>query len=49
MLAEKGCDLAQGYFIAKPLPADALATLIQQSQAHFVPALAGVGTDGDGI
>jgi diguanylate cyclase len=30
LLAEMGCDTAQGYFISKPLNADALAELLQE-------------------
>ncbi|MDP8912403.1 MAG: EAL domain-containing protein [Pseudomonadota bacterium] len=30
LLAEMGCDTAQGYFISKPLNADALAELVQE-------------------
>jgi EAL domain-containing protein (putative c-di-GMP-specific phosphodiesterase class I) len=31
-----GCDLAQGYFISRPLPADKLAEWMAQS--HWKPA-----------
>jgi EAL domain-containing protein (putative c-di-GMP-specific phosphodiesterase class I) len=31
LLGQMGCDVAQGYFLARPLPADAVETWLRQS------------------
>ena len=43
-LLEFGCDLAQGYFLARPLGADALHELLLESRE--LPALSDAGTQG---
>jgi EAL domain-containing protein (putative c-di-GMP-specific phosphodiesterase class I) len=40
LLREAGCDYAQGYFVARPMAASDLATLVQQQNARQPPATA---------
>jgi len=42
-LAELGCDLAQGYHVSRPMPADAFNTWLTQSVEHGSPAVPGAG------
>ena len=39
MLNDMGCDLAQGYFISKPMPADALLKWFEQAPWKVVNAI----------
>ena len=40
LLHEAGCDYAQGYFVARPMPAEALASLARTPPAGPPPATA---------
>jgi EAL domain-containing protein (putative c-di-GMP-specific phosphodiesterase class I) len=31
---DQGCDLAQGYFLSKPLPVDEMTRLIERERQH---------------
>ena len=37
-LEELGCDLAQGYYVSRPLPADAVTRLLGERRAAVVEA-----------
>jgi EAL domain-containing protein (putative c-di-GMP-specific phosphodiesterase class I) len=39
-LAALGCDLAQGYYLSRPLPAEALADWLRQRRGGVAPAAA---------
>jgi EAL domain-containing protein (putative c-di-GMP-specific phosphodiesterase class I) len=36
-LVERGCALAQGFFLSRPLPADETTALLQRSSAGSAP------------
>jgi EAL domain-containing protein (putative c-di-GMP-specific phosphodiesterase class I) len=39
-LAREGCDLVQGFFVSKPLPADEFANWLSSDKGSFVPRVA---------
>jgi diguanylate cyclase (GGDEF)-like protein len=45
-LKEKGCDAVQGYLFSRPLPADAMTTLIETGRGIVKPASGSAGTSG---
>jgi len=36
-LTELGCDVAQGYLLSRPIPAEQFAVWLQEHRSHFVP------------
>jgi diguanylate cyclase (GGDEF)-like protein len=42
-LAELGCDLAQGYHVSRPMPADAFSAWLTDSVEHGTPAVPTLG------
>jgi EAL domain-containing protein (putative c-di-GMP-specific phosphodiesterase class I) len=48
LLQELGCDLVQGYFLARPMPAEAMTTWLSDRMAGFATRLRSEQADEDG-
>ena len=48
-LCDMGCDIAQGFFIARPMPPDELATWLEERRPGSGMQLVAVDLDDDGV